>query len=149
MKWMLQDQVPDAFGPDQFDPTLPTNWAATRYVPWTSWVSAATNWPNASGNTSIEAESSGMGTYAHVLTHNLNIPDNYNNPFADNERNFTGYWEMMSRGTFNGPGGTHNRWQVPNEGGSGLGPHHLLHFKNQLGVLDASDQVTVDSSTEP
>jgi hypothetical protein len=71
------------------------------------------------------------------------LPDNYNNPFADNERNFTGYWEMMSRGTFNGPGGTHNRWQVPNQGGSGLGPHHMLHFKNQLGVLAADDQVTV------
>ena len=73
--------------------------------------------------------------------------DNYNNPFADNERNFTGYWEMMSRGTFNGPGGTHNRWQVPNQGGSGLGPHHLLHFKNQLGVLTGADQVTLERDT--
>ena len=44
----------------------------------------------------------------------------------DNDRNYTGYWEMMSRGTFNGPGGTHNRWQIPNQGGSALGPHHLL-----------------------
>ena len=53
----------------------------------------------------------------------------------------------MSRGTFNGPGGTHNRWQVPNEGGSGLGPHHLLHFKNQLGVLTPADQVTLERNT--
>ena len=53
----------------------------------------------------------------------------------------------MSRGTFNGPGGTHNRWQVPNAGGSGLGPHHMLHFKNRLNVLDATDQVTIDRNT--
>jgi hypothetical protein len=54
---------------------------------------------------------------------------------------------MMSRGSFNGPGGTHNRWQVPNAGGSGLGPHHTLHFKNQLGVLTASDQATLERNT--
>ena len=54
---------------------------------------------------------------------------------------------MMSRGTFNGPGGTHNRWQVPNKGGSGLGPHHLLHFKNQLNVLTPTDQITLQRDT--
>ena len=111
------------------------NWADTRYVDWTSWRAAANHWPNAGGGTSTQAESSGLSVFAHEFSHLRGLPDNYNNPFADNERNFTGYWEMMSRGTFNGPGGTHNRWQVPNQGGSGLGPHHLLHFKNQLGVL--------------
>ena len=50
---------------------------------------------------------------------------------------------MMSRGTFNGPGGTHNRWRIPNAGGSALGPHHMLHFKSQLGVLGAGEQVTL------
>ena len=54
---------------------------------------------------------------------------------------------MMSRGTFNGPGGTHNRWQVPNQGGSALGPHHMLHFKNRLGVLLPEEQVTVERNT--
>ena len=105
------------------------NWADTRYVDWTSWKSAANHWPNASGGTSTQAESSGLSVFAHEFSHLRGLPDNYNNPFMDNERNFTGYWEMMSRGTFNGPGGTHNRWQVPNAGGSGLGPHHMLHFK--------------------
>ena len=104
-------------------------------MPWTSWRAAANHWPNAGGGTSTQAESSGQSVFAHEFSHLRGLPDNYNNPFADNERNFTGYWEMMSRGTFNGPGGTHNRWQVPNAGGSGLGPHHMLHFKNQLGVL--------------
>jgi hypothetical protein len=37
MKWMAPEQVPDAFGPDQFDATLPGTWADTRYVDWTSW----------------------------------------------------------------------------------------------------------------
>ena len=54
---------------------------------------------------------------------------------------------MMSRGTFNGPGGTHNRWQIPNQGGSALGPHHMLHFKNQLGVLLPEEQVTLERNT--
>ena len=54
---------------------------------------------------------------------------------------------MMSRGTFNGPGGTHNRWQIPNAGGSALGPHHLLTFKNRLGVLTPEEQVRVERNT--
>ena len=129
------------------------NWADTRYVDWTSWKAAANHWPNAQGGTptrlgtSTQAESSGLSVFAHEFSHLRGLPDNYNNPFLDNERNFTGYWEMMSRGTFNGPGGTHNRWQVPNKGGSGLGPHHLLHFKNQLGVLTPADQITLQRDT--
>ncbi|MGH3071401.1 MAG: M6 family metalloprotease domain-containing protein [Gaiellaceae bacterium] len=151
MMFQTRDDIPDAFGPprnpdgsaplNQLGQPMP-NWADTRYVDWTSWRSAANHWPNAGGGTSTQAESSGLSVFAHEFSHLRGLPDNYNNPFADNERNFTGYWEMMSRGTFNGPGGTHNRWQVPNQGGSGLGPHHLLHFKNQLGVLGPNDQTT-------
>jgi M6 family metalloprotease-like protein len=151
-----RDDIPDAFGPPRNpDGSAPLNgegdpmpnWADTRYVDWTSWKAAANHWPNAGGGTSTQAESSGLSVFAHEFSHLRGLPDNYNNPFADNERNFTGYWEMMSRGTFNGPGGTHNRWQVPNQGGSGLGPHHLLHFKNQLGVLTAADQITLQRDT--
>ena len=149
-----REDVPAAFGPPGAEDGVVlnrlgepmTNWAATRYVEWTSWRAAANHWPNASVNpprSSTQAESSGQSVYAHEFSHILGLPDNYNNPFADNIRNFTGYWEMMSRGTFNGPGGTHNRWQVPNQGGSGLGPHHMLHFKNQLGVLTDDEQITV------
>ena len=156
MLFQSRDEIPDAFGPPRNpDGSAPLNgegnpmpnWADTRYVDWTSWKAAANHWPNAGGGTSTQAESSGLSVFAHEFSHLRGLPDNYNNPFADNERNFTGYWEMMSRGTFNGPGGTHNRWQVPNQGGSGLGPHHLLHFKNQLGVLGASDQITLQRDT--
>jgi M6 family metalloprotease-like protein len=155
MLWMEPDEVPAAFGPPGAEngPVLNNagnpipNWSPTRYVDWTSWAAAANHWPNASGGTSTQAESSGQSVFAHEFSHLRGLPDNYNNPFADDIRNFTGYWEMMSRGTFNGPGGTHNRWQIPNEGGSALGPHHLLHFKNQLGVLAADDQVTLERNT--
>jgi M6 family metalloprotease-like protein len=154
-----RDDIPDALGPprdangnpplNQLGNPMP-NWADTRYVDWTSWRAAANHWPNAATSpprSSTQAESSGQSVYAHEFSHILGLPDNYNNPFADDTRNFTGYWEMMSRGTFNGPGGTHNRWQVPNQGGSGLGPHHLLHFKNQLGVLAPGDQVVLERNT--
>ena len=155
MLWTDRGQVPAKFGPPgaEAGPVLNAagnpipNWAPTRYVPWTSWRAAANHWPNASGGTSTQAESSGQSVFAHEFSHLRGLPDNYNNPFADTDRNYTGYWEMMSRGTFNGPGGTHNRWQIPNQGGSALGPHHLLHFKNQLGVLTSDDQVTVERNT--
>ena len=155
MLWETREEVPAEFGPPGAEegPVLNAagnpipNWAPTRYVPWTSWLAASNHWPNAGGGSSTQAESSGQSVFAHEFSHLRGLPDNYNNPFGDTDRNYTGYWEMMSRGTFNGPGGTHNRWQIPNAGGSALGPHHMLHFKNQLGVLAAGDQATVERNT--
>ncbi|OQO06180.1 hypothetical protein B0A48_08768 [Cryoendolithus antarcticus] len=106
------DAVADAFGPPA-NSTL-TNWADTRYVNWTSWASAATIWPNAGRSSSTQAESSGMGTYAHELSHLLGIGDNYNNPYSIPPiRSYTAPFSMMSRGSFDGPGGPHTRWQIP------------------------------------
>ncbi len=139
MKFKTQDDVTDEFGPKAFDP-LQTNWAPTRYVPWSSWASSSTIWPNASGNTSIEAESSGMSTYAHELSHNLNIPDNYGNPFGTTQqRAATGMWDMMSRGSFNGPGGQHTRWQIPPTQGAALGSQHNMRNKRFLNFLTDAD----------
>jgi M6 family metalloprotease-like protein len=144
MKWMTQDQVPDAFGPKAFDPTQ-TNWAPTRYVPWSSWASSSSIWPNASGNTSIEGESSGMSTYAHELTHNLNIGDNYSNPYGTvQQRGFSGMWDMMSRGTFNGPGGPHTRYLIPPTQGASLGSQHMLRNKLKLGFLTNANIVRLN-----
>ena len=67
MKFLSQDTVSDAFGPKAYDPTKTVNWAPTRYVPWSSWAVATNIWPNAQGNNSTEAESSGMAVYAHEL----------------------------------------------------------------------------------
>ena len=114
-------------------------------MPWTSWVSAATNWPNAQGNTSVEAESSGMSTYAHELSHNLSIPDNYGNPYgATQQRGFTGMWDMMSRGTFNGPGGPHTRFLIPPTQGSSLGSQHNIRNKRFLNFVGDSDLVRLN-----
>jgi M6 family metalloprotease-like protein len=150
MKWETPEEVPDEFGNP--NPALP-NTSVTRYVPWTSWLAAANHWPNAGGGTSTQAESSGQSVFAHEFSHLRSLPDNYNNPFSDTDRNYTGYWEMMSRGTFNGPGGTHNRWQIPNAGGSALGPHHMLHFKTtgpqRLGVVRDAEQVILERNDLP
>ena len=141
-----RDEVGDAGGgpgrvrPQAVRDPAQTNWALTRYVPWTSWVSAASIWPSAQSNNSIEAESSGMSTYAHELSHNLSIPDNYGNPYATvQQRGFTGMWDMMSRGTFNGPGGPHTRFLIPPTQGSALGSQHNIRNKRFLNFVGDSD----------
>ncbi len=137
------DTVPDAFGPP--NPEITQNWAATRYIPWTSWRSAATVWPSASGNSSTEGEGSGMAVYAHELSHNLGLGDNYNNPYiAPFQRAATGYWSMMSRGSFNGPGGTHQRWRIPSTMGTALGSQHVLRDKIQENFVTAANFIDLD-----
>ena len=145
MKFNSQDDVTDAFGPKAYGDLTQTNWSPTRYVSWTSWASASTIWPNASGNTSIEGESSGMSTYAHELSHNLSIPDNYGNPYAAiQQRGFTGMWDMMSRGTFNGPGGPHTRFLIPPTQGSSLGSQHNVRNKRFLNFIGDNDLVRLN-----
>ena len=92
MLWTDRTHVPAKFGPPGAEdgPVLNAagnpipNWAPTRYVPWTSWRAAANHWPNAGGGTSTQAESSGQSVFAHEFSHLRGLPDNYNNPFADN-----------------------------------------------------------------
>jgi M6 family metalloprotease-like protein len=142
MMWENREDVPDSFGPP--DPALP-NWARTRYVPWTSWKAAANHWPNASSTagkpSSTQAESSGLGTYTHEMSHLLGIADNYNNPFGiPLQRSYTGVWGMLSRGSFNGPGGPHTRWQIPPTQGGSMGSQHMLRDKIDINMID-EDQV--------
>ncbi|MCW3845456.1 M6 family metalloprotease domain-containing protein [Micromonospora yasonensis] len=133
MMFQTKEDVPDAWGPP--DPNLP-NYAKTRYVDWTSWKAAATIWPNAGGGSSTQAESSGMGVYAHELSHLLSIGDNYNNPYGvPLRRAYTGIWSMMSRGSFNGPGGPHTRWQIPPVNGGSMGSLHTVRDKLKIGLL--------------
>ncbi|HWM06170.1 MAG TPA: M6 family metalloprotease domain-containing protein [Actinophytocola sp.] len=134
MKFPTKEDVTEEFGPP--DDALP-NWAPTRYVDWTSWAAGATIWPNAGGGSSTQAESSGMSTYAHELSHILGIGDNYNNPYGvPMRRAYSGIWEMLSRGTFNGPGGPHSRWMIPATGGSSMGAQHMLRNKIKLEMVD-------------
>jgi M6 family metalloprotease-like protein len=136
MKFNTQDEVTDDWGPP--DAALP-NWNKTRYVPWTSWQASANIWPNAASGSSIQAESSGMGTFAHEFSHILGIGDNYNNPYSvPARRDYSGPWDMLSRGTFNGPGGPHSRWLIPGTAGSSMGAEHMLREKVKLGIVDPS-----------
>lgn len=134
MKFTTKEDVTEEFGPP--DDSLP-NWNATRYVEWTSWQASANIWPNATQGSSLQAESSGMSTYAHEFSHILGIGDNYNNPYSvPPRRDYSGPWEMLSRGTFNGPGGPHSRWLIPGTAGSSMGAQHMLRNKMKLGIVD-------------
>jgi M6 family metalloprotease-like protein len=88
----------------------------TRYVPWTSWRAGAQQW----GLSSVrQGESS--GTITHEIAHfAFKTGDNNNNPYVQPYRRVgSGPWDIMDRGSFNGPGGPHRRWVVPaNEGAS-------------------------------
>ncbi len=155
MMFAAPEDVPDAFGPprnaegvalDQNGQPM-ANWAKTRYIPWTSWKAAINHWPNANfptatraGN-STQAESSGMGTFAHEFAHILEISDNYGNPYGTDAadggplRDTSGPFDILARGSFNGPGGTHTRWNIPSvQGGSGPAGIALRNRLN-LGVI--------------
>ncbi|WP_197028383.1 M6 family metalloprotease domain-containing protein [Bacillus sp. EB01] len=148
MMFLNPESVPDEFGP----PDLPgfenmPNWAKTRYVPWTSYYAAKAIWSAASSATingkrirvSIQGESDGMGTFAHEFGHLRGLGDNYNNAALD-PRTYSGYWETMSRGSFNGPGGTHTRWMIPSTLGASLSAPHMLRNKMKQGFV-SDDEV--------
>jgi len=144
MKFQTPEDVPKEFGPP--DDSIP-NWAHTRYVNWTSWASASVIWPNAGGGSSTQAESSGMSTYAHELSHLLGIGDNYNNPYSvPQRRDYAGPFSMLSRGSFNGPGGPHTRWQIPAQLGGSMGSPHTMGDKLRIDLVDASKVLQVSRS---
>ncbi|MCM3740623.1 M6 family metalloprotease domain-containing protein [Oceanobacillus luteolus] len=152
MMFLNKESVSDEFGP----PDLPgfentPNWAQTRYVPWTSYYAAKTIWSAASSATlngkrirvSIQGESDGMSTFAHEFGHLRGLPDNYNNAALD-PRTYSGYWETMSRGSFNGPGGTHTRWMIPATLGSSLPAPHMLRNKIEQGFVSDEEVLQLD-----
>ena len=139
------DDVTDIFGPASPDHR---NWATTRYVPWTSFFSAQQIWSHAiPGALSTQGESDGGSTYAHELSHILGVLDNYNNPYAANpDRAYGGPWDMMGRGTFNGPGGPFERNLIPPTQGGTMGSHHMLRNKLRMGFTPASEALTLNRS---
>jgi M6 family metalloprotease-like protein len=126
MKFASREAIPEIWGnPDR---TMP-RWVATRYVPWTSWLAGAQQW----GLSSVrQGESS--GTITHELGHLIfRIGDNNNNPYVTPYRRVgTGPWDMMDRGSFNGPGGPHRRWVVPAAEGASM-PAGLM-LRNRLSM---------------
>lgn len=160
------EDVTDDFGPprdangqalDQNGQPM-ANWAKTRYIPWTSWQAAINHWPNANfptatraGN-STQAESSGMGTFAHEFSHILGISDNYGNPYGTDAadggplRDTSGPFDVLARGSFNGPGGTHERWSVPSVAGGSQPAGVALRNRIKLGIIDQAQYLNLQES---
>jgi M6 family metalloprotease-like protein len=138
-----EEKVTEAYGPEAFPDHR--NWANTRYVDWTSFFAAQNIWSHAlPGTLATEGESDGGSVYAHELSHVLGVLDNYNNPYADNpDRAYSGPWDMMSRGTFNGPGGPFERWTIPPREGATMGSHHMLRNKIRMGFMPPSEVLGV------
>jgi M6 family metalloprotease-like protein len=143
MRFPVRDMVTEEFGNP--DPTKP-NWAPTRYVPWTSFYAARGIWSHATpGVMATEGENDGASVYAHEFSHILGVLDNYGNSFASPpQRDYSGPWDMMSRGSFNGPGGNHNRWEVPPTLGASMGSHHMLRNKLGMGFLKPAEVMNLD-----
>lgn len=116
------------------NPALP-NAVQSRYVPWTSWLAGSQLWGQ---STVRQGESS--GTITHELSHFFfSIGDNNNNPYIQPyHRAGSGPWDMMDRGSFNGPGGPHNRWQVPAQQGASMGAEQTLRNKIGMGFVPYS-----------
>lgn len=138
MLFPTKEDVPASLGNP--DPSKP-NWMPTRYVEWTSFAAGEGVWSHAApGVYSIQGENDGAAVFAHELSHIFGVLDNYNNPYANPvQRSYSGPWEMLSRGSFNGPGGAHNRWQIPPTLGATMGSHHMLRNKIRLGFMKPNE----------
>lgn len=146
MMFQTAQDVTDEFGvPAPYDPdNLMANWANTRYVPWTSWIAASSLWSRAGSGVSIQGENDGMGTFAHEFGHIMALADNYNNPYGSPvSRSYSGPWELMSRGSFNGPGGPHTRWMVMPTLGASSPSHHMLRNKIKQGFLTEDQYINI------
>ncbi|MFI7612069.1 peptidase M6 [Nonomuraea terrae] len=133
MKFNSPDDVPREIWGNP-NPEQP-NAVRSRYVPWTSWLAGSQLWGQ---STVRQGESS--GTITHELAHFFfSIGDNNNNPYIQPyHRAGSGTWDMMDRGSFNGPGGPHNRWQVPAQQGASMGAELTLRSKIGMGFVPYS-----------
>ncbi|MCI0433517.1 MAG: peptidase M6 [Gemmatimonadetes bacterium] len=132
MKFDTREDIPPEWGnPDSSKP----RWVPTRYVPWTSWLAGAQQWGLSSMR---QGESS--GTITHELGHfAFRIPDLNNNPYVTPYRRAAaGPWDMMDRGSFNGPGGPHMRWVVPPTNGAAMPAGLMLRNRLANGFLDTA-----------
>lgn len=107
MKFNTKEDITEEWGNP--NPDMP-RWVPTRYVDWTSWLAGSQQW----GLSSMR-QGENSGTITHELGHYaFRIPDLNNNPYVEPYRRVAaGPWDMMDRGSFNGPGGPHRRWVVP------------------------------------
>jgi len=135
MKFQTREDIPAEWG--NADPAKP-RWVVSRYVPWTPWKVGQMQW----GLSSVrQGESS--GTLTHEIVHfAFRVGDNNNNPYGEPYRRAgSGPWDIMDRGSFNGPGGPHRRWVVPAAEGASMPAGLMLrsrirfHFLSDDSVL--------------
>jgi M6 family metalloprotease-like protein len=138
MKFQTKDDIPPEWGNP--DPTQP-RWSGTRYIDWTSWKAGSYLWSNSS---IIQGESS--GSIRHEISHAaFSIGDNNNNPYVKPyHRVGSGAWDVMDRGSFNGPGGPHNRWQIPVQQGGSMPAGVMLSQQMKFGFLAPTDVVRLN-----
>jgi M6 family metalloprotease-like protein len=144
MKFLSKESIPHEWGnPD----TLKPGWVPTRYVPWTSWKAGQMQW----GLSSIR-QGENSGTITHELGHfAFRTGDNNNNPYIQPYRRVgSGPWDMMDRGSFNGPGGPHMRWVVPAAMGAAMPAGLMLRNRIKNGFLPEDQVLTIsrDSLTK-
>jgi M6 family metalloprotease-like protein len=132
MKFRNRDSIPAEWGnPDTTKP----RWVVTRYEPWTSWKAGQMQW----GLSSVrQGESS--GTITHEIVHfAFRVGDNNNNPYVQPYRRAgSGPWDIMDRGSFNGPGGPHSRWVVPATDGAAMPAGLMLRSRVKFGFVPES-----------
>jgi M6 family metalloprotease-like protein len=137
MKFLSKDDIAPEWGnPD----TTKSRWVPTRYVEWTSWKAGQMQW----GLSSIR-QGENSGTITHELGHYaFDIGDNNNNPYVQPYRRVgSGTWDMMDRGSFNGPGGPHMRWVVPASMGASMPAGLMLRNRIINGFLTEEQVLTV------
>jgi M6 family metalloprotease-like protein len=133
MKFADSTSIPAEWGNP--DPSKP-RWVATRYVPWTSWKAGQMQW----GISSVR-QGENSGTITHELAHNtFGVGDNNNNPYVKPYRRVgTGVWDIMDRGSFNGPGGPHRRWVVPPTEGAAMPAGLMLRSRMLHDFVEESE----------
>lgn len=129
MKFNTKEDIPPEWGNP--NPDMP-RWITTRYVDWTSWLAGAQQW----GLSSIR-QGENSGTITHELGHYaFSIGDLNNNPYVTPYRRVaTGTWDMMDRGSFNGPEGPHSRWKVPAIAGASMPAPFMLRNRLENGFI--------------
>ena len=63
-------------------------------------------------------------------------------------RSYTGVWELMSRGSFAGPEGTHTRWQIPSLNGSSAPAPHTTRLKLKQDFYTDDQYTRVDEAKD-
>jgi M6 family metalloprotease-like protein len=132
MKFQTKDDIPREWGnPDATKP----RWVRTRYAPWTSWMAGVWLWSNSS---IMQGES--INSIRHEVAHAaFGVSDNYNNPYATPYRRApAGPWDLMDRGSFNGPGGPHRRFVLPPVEGGSMSAGLMLRQRLMFSFVDTA-----------